>query len=127
MIGTNNTGYESGTKTPRNSVPETAEGVKAVIDAVRDKLPNTKILLLGIFFPAENPPNFQRVQVQQINAAIATFHDGEHVWFLDISPRFLNADGTLSKSIMPDFLHPNETGYQIWADAIDGKLKPLLE
>ena len=36
-------------------------------------------------------------------------------------------DGTLSKEIMPDFLHPNEAGYQIWADAITPKLTELMK
>ena len=30
----------------------------------------------------------------------------------------LEADGTLPKEIAPDFCHPAEKGYQIWADAI---------
>ena len=34
---------------------------------------------------------------------------------------------TLSKGIMPDLLHPNEKGYQIWADAIEAKVKELLK
>jgi lysophospholipase L1-like esterase len=28
---------------------------------------------------------------------------------------------------MPDLLHPNEKGYQIWTDAIEGKVKELLK
>ena len=31
-------------------------------------------------------------------------------------------DGTISKDIMPDFLHPSAKGYAIWAES----LKPLL-
>ena len=33
-------------------------------------------------------------------------------------PQVPDEDGTLTKEIMPDALHPNEKGYQIWADAI---------
>ena len=43
--------------------------------------------------------------------------------YLDIGPKFLDADGKLPKDIMPDALHPNEKGYQIWADA----MQPLLD
>jgi lysophospholipase L1-like esterase len=46
---------------------------------------------------------------------------------MDIGDKFLEADGTLSKTIMPDLLHPNEKGYQIWADAIETKVKELLK
>ena len=35
---------------------------------------------------------------------------------------FLRPDGTLPRSLMPDFCHPSEAGYTIWADA----LRPLL-
>jgi lysophospholipase L1-like esterase len=49
------------------------------------------------------------------------------VFFLDFGQKFLEADGTLPKSIMPDALHPNAAGYQIWADAIQEKLTALLK
>jgi len=48
------------------------------------------------------------------------------VRFLDIGPQFLEADGTLPKSIMPDLLHPNEKGYQIWAAAMEPTLAKML-
>jgi hypothetical protein len=49
------------------------------------------------------------------------------VAYLDIGAKFLAADGTLPKDVMPDLLHPNEKGYQIWADAIVDKVKQLLQ
>jgi beta-glucosidase len=35
-------------------------------------------------------------------------------------------DGVLSKEIMPDYLHPNGTGYKIWAEAIEPKVAELM-
>jgi lysophospholipase L1-like esterase len=49
------------------------------------------------------------------------------VKFMDIGSKFLGPDGTLSRDIMPDLLHPNEKGYQIWADAMEGTLAPMLK
>src|SRR5690349_10197935 len=49
MIGTNNTGKERGSNQIRNTVPETIAGVQAVVRELREKLPGSKILLLGIF------------------------------------------------------------------------------
>ena len=46
--------------------------------------------------------------------------------YLDIGPKFLDPDGTLPKDVMPDALHPNEKGYQIWADAIGPTLAELM-
>ena len=38
----------------------------------------------------------------------------------------LEADGSLDRKIMPDFLHLSPRGYEIWASSIEGKLKELL-
>ena len=127
MIGTNNTGFERDKVTPRNTVAETIEGVTAVVKTLRTKLPATKILLLAIFPRGEKPDDPQRQQVNAINAAIARLADGKTVRFLDLGPKFLAADGTLPKQIMPDFLHPGEKGYEIWAAAIKQPLAEMLK
>ncbi len=62
-----------------------------------------------------------------MNALIEKFADGKKVVFLDIGEKFLEDDGTLTKEIMPDHLHPSKKGYEIWADAIEEPLKKLLE
>jgi lysophospholipase L1-like esterase len=126
MIGTNNTGKENDTGKIRNTVPETIAGVQAVVKELRVKLPDSKILLLAIF-PRGTLNDPQRAQVTLINTVIARLDDGRRVKFLDIGPKFLEADGTLPKSIMPDLLHPNEQGYQIWADAMGPALDEMLK
>jgi lysophospholipase L1-like esterase len=126
MIGTNNTGKENDRKTQRNTVPETAEGVRAVVNDIRVRLPDSKILLLAIF-PRGTLDDPQRVQVALINTLIAKLNDGRMVKFLDIGPKFLEFDGTLPRSIMPDLLHPNAKGYQIWADAMEPTLDEMLK
>jgi lysophospholipase L1-like esterase len=45
---------------------------------------------------------------------------------LDIGSKFLAADGTLSREMMPDLLHLNAKSYQIWADAIAPSLEKLM-
>ena len=45
---------------------------------------------------------------------------------IDFGSRLVEADGSLSKEIMPDALHLSEKGYEIWAQAIEPKLKELL-
>ncbi|MGA9450622.1 MAG: platelet-activating factor acetylhydrolase IB subunit [Verrucomicrobiia bacterium] len=125
MIGTNNTGKEDNHKTPRNTVPEVAEGVQAVVNDIRARLPDSKILLLAIF-PRGTLADPQRAQVALINTLIAKLDDGRMVKFLDIGSKFLELDGTLPRSIMPDLLHPNAKGYQIWADAMEPTLDEML-
>lgn len=49
---------------------------------------------------------------------------GVHV--LDLSAALLNADGTLSRDVMPDLLHLSEKGYAIWQRAMEPMLDELL-
>jgi lysophospholipase L1-like esterase len=126
MIGTNNTGKEPDHKTPRNTVPETIAGVTAVVHDIRSKLPDSKLLLLAIF-PRGELDNPQRAQVALVNTVIAKLDDGKMVKFLDIGAKFLAADGTLPRTVMPDLLHPNAQGYQIWADAMEPALDEMLK
>ena len=62
----------------------------------------------------------------QVNQAVQKLHDGESVHWLAIGHRFLEKDGSLSREIMPDFLHLSERGYEIWAASIEAKLKELM-
>ncbi|MEE2888480.1 MAG: platelet-activating factor acetylhydrolase IB subunit [Planctomycetota bacterium] len=119
MIGTNNSG------TGRNTASEMVDGVAAVVEKLRAKLPKTKILLLGIF-PRGKYFNDQRGRILQVNQAIKRLQDGKHVAYLDIGHRFLEDDGSMSRAVMPDFLHLSPKGYQIWAGSIEKKLATLL-
>lgn len=125
MIGTNNTGLERDGQTPRNATAEVIEGVTAVVKELRARLPESRILLLAIF-PRGQKGDSIRDQIKEVNAAIAKLDDGKMVKSLDINQKFLEPDGTLSREIMPDLLHPSEKGYQIWADAIKEPLADLL-
>ncbi|MCG8602218.1 MAG: GDSL-type esterase/lipase family protein [Verrucomicrobiales bacterium] len=133
MIGTNNTGHsgrevaEHGGVVYNSSAEETAEGVKAIIGKLQKKQPQMKILLLAIFPRGADSSDEKRKKNEVTNQIISKLHDGEKVWFLDINDKFLEEDGTLSKEIMPDLLHPNQKGYEIWAEAIEPKVKELLD
>jgi len=122
MIGTNNSG------TAENSPEQIANGIKAIIAAIHKRTPDTKVLLLAIFprgaGEANNPG---RAKNKAVNELIAKFHDGQKVHYFDIGPKFLQADGTLTKDIMPDLLHLSPKGYQIEADAIREKLASLVK
>ncbi len=125
LIGTNNTGWEAD-GSPRNTPAETVAGISAIVASLRAALPDSRILLLAIFPRGEKPDHPQRAQLQEINASIAHLHDGRHIHFLDLTSRFLAPDGTLRQDLMPDFLHPSLTGYQVWADALLPTLRGFL-
>ncbi|MDB6114713.1 MAG: GDSL-like Lipase/Acylhydrolase [Lacunisphaera sp.] len=122
MLGTNNSGA--------HTAGQIAAADRKIIRMIRDRLPNTKVLLLAIFprgprGAAANPePWEQRLAViNAVNADLAKLDDGKTVRFLNINAHFLGNDGTIPKIIMPDQLHPNAAGYQLWAEA----MQPLLD
>jgi lysophospholipase L1-like esterase len=119
MIGTNNSGKD------RNSAEEMIDGVTAIIDKIQKKLPETKILLLDIF-PRGQRINDQRGKILQVNQVLSRLEARTYVTFLRIGQKFLNADGSIPKHIMPDFLHLTPKGYEIWAEAIEPTLSKLL-
>jgi arylsulfatase A-like enzyme/lysophospholipase L1-like esterase len=119
MIGTNNTGHR------QDPAEETAAGVKQIIDQLRDRKPNAKILLLSVFPRDEKPDGKLRKLNDEINALIRGHADGDAVRFLDLAPTFLAEDGTLPAAIMPDFLHPVTAGYELWAEAMEPVLKEM--
>lgn len=118
MIGTNN----SGSNTPA----QIADGVAAIVKKLREKLPQTKVLVLGIFPRGADAQDPRRQTNTQANALIAKLADGQMVEYLDIGQAFLNDDGTLSREIMPDLLHLSPKGYQIWAEAIEPHVQRLM-
>ena len=121
MIGTNNV------SNPAHTPELIANGIKKIIAAIHQRSPDTKVLLLAVFPRAAKPTDAPRVKNSQVNAIIAKFDDGKKVHFFDIGAKFLTADGTLEKSVMPDLLHLNAASYQIEADAIREKLASLVK
>lgn len=119
MIGTNNTA--------RDTAPQIAEGVTAIVNEIKKQIPETKILLLAIFPRSEKPDSPLRKKIAEVNQILAKLDDGgRSVAYLDIGDKFLQPDGVLPATVMPDFLHPNEKGYEIWGDAMAQKLSELL-
>lgn len=114
LIGTNNIGD------PADAI---RRGVVAVAERVREKVPDSKLLVMAIFPRGAEANDPMRAKIREVNRGLAKLDDGEFVRFLDIGDRFLSPDGSLPKEIMPDALHLSFKGYQIWAEA----LAPVLE
>jgi lysophospholipase L1-like esterase len=119
MIGTNNLGS--------NTDAQIAAGIKAVVKAVHEKSPNTKVLLLGIFPRGAKAETKDRMRIAAINKEIAKLDDGKTVRYLDIGQKFLDENGALSKDIMWDALHLTTRGYEIWAEAITPTVKEMMK
>ena len=117
LIGTNNRD---------NTAEEIADGIKAVVCQLRTKLPNTKVLILAIF-PRGEKPSERRQKHAQASLLVSKIADEKWIYYLDIGSKFLENDGTLSKEIMPDALHPSQKGYKIWAEAMEPMIIKLMD
>lgn len=118
MIGTNNTG--------QYTAPEIAEGIGAIVLELRKDFPNAKILLLAIF-PRGVPGDPVRDKIAEVNRIIARLDDQQHVFYMDIGPKFLDERGYfLPDAFRPDNLHPAAKGYDIWGAAVKDKLAELM-
>ena len=125
MVGTNNTNHDA------YSVDEIAGGVAAIVQTVYTQLPQTQILLFGIFPRGSHD---QRVQISKgltqakmnpqwekidrVNQKIKALADAKRITYININANFLNAQGELPLTNMPDLLHLSEAGYQVGGDAI---------
>ena len=118
MIGTNNSGT--------NTSEQIADGITAIVKKLRDKLPETKILLLGIFPRGADDDDPKRQVNMKANEIAAKLADGKMVEYLDISSKFLDDKRVLSKEVMPDLLHLTPAAYQTWADAIEAHVARMM-
>ena len=128
MMGTNNSlDY---------SAEEIAGANRKIVGMIRARLPESKILVLGMFPRGPREPKGaplsqatmdeaakRMATIAAVNRDLAGLDDGKAVRFLDIGGVFLGQDGRIPASIMPDQLHLSAAGYQLWADA----MQPLLE
>jgi lysophospholipase L1-like esterase len=121
MIGTNNTGHR------QDPADETAAGIVAIIDRLQELSPESRILLLGIFPRGATTDDPLRQINDAINERIEALGHREGVEFLNINDVFLDENGVLPKSVMPDLLHPQESGYGLWADAIEPHVARLMK
>ncbi|MDR1480063.1 MAG: GDSL-type esterase/lipase family protein [Planctomycetaceae bacterium] len=121
MIGTNNAGSNSSTS------KETADGIKTIVERLEKAYPEIKIIVLHVFPRDEKPDGKLRKKVDEINSFLPDlFKSDKNVKLLDINKVFLAEDNVLPKNIMPDGLHPNKEGYQLWADALVPALNEIF-
>lgn len=124
MIGTNNSNKRKGTTEDEYSESDILEGVTAIVNEIRKRQPETKIILMDIF-PRGKTFSAQRGKILQVNEALARLDDGKNIFYLDIGPQLIENDGSIAQSMMKDYLHPGEAGYKIWAKALEQKLKEI--
>jgi beta-glucosidase len=126
MIGTNNLGS--------NNPQEVAEGVEAIVQELRQQLPESRVLLMGVLPRGAKEKDLLRSLVRQVNERLKKLADDKMVRYLDIGDEFLEKEGDkkddkkgdISKDLMPDLVHLSPKGYQLWAKALEKPLQEML-
>jgi lysophospholipase L1-like esterase len=115
LIGTNNlSGF--------NPPAQTAEGVAEVCRELRRQAPQAKILLLAIL-PRQAKPDATRQRVTDTNVLLKAQAPQIADAYLDLRDKLVEADGSILKETMNDYLHPTNKGYEVMGAAIDAQLK----
>ena len=115
LIGTNNL---SGI----NNVEDTVEGVAEVCREIRRQSPQAKVLLLAIL-PRQAKPDATRQRVADANKLLKAQAPQVADAYVDLTDKLVEADGSILKETMGDYLHPTNKGYEVMGAAIDAQLK----
>lgn len=110
-------------KTPAENV---AAGMGAIVRVIRQKLPETRVLLLGAFPYGANPQDLSRVKIANYNALLAKLADGKSVYFLDPGKAFLEADGKVGALPIPGPTHLDSNIFERWADVQRATIHELM-
>ena len=99
-----------------NTAEEIGGGVRAIVEKIRTKLPETKVLVLGLLPMDPEPGSFNRFRGAQINPHLAKLDDGANVRYANLSSRFLQKTGAFLPGIYAaDNVHLTSKGYEILA------------
>lgn len=125
-IGTNN--IDEKNYPTRHTAGQLAGGIEAIAHLIRQKCPQTKLILLRPFPGCYGGPNptSHRAILDRAGAHIAHLADNNHIFYCDVNHVFLNIDGTIRHELMPDWLHPNAAGATAWAEAMEPLLSSLI-
>lgn len=111
-----------------DSAEKVNAGTRKVVEAVRAKLPETKILLLAGLPVSKGSGDPARAKIKAINALNAKLDDGKMVRFLDMGAKFVESDGGISEGLYQvDFVHLKPKGYELWAETMRPVLSEMLK
>jgi len=120
LIGTNDLGH--------GREPETAaEGIRANLIRLRERLPQSRILLVALPPRSQDPQDRLRREVGAVNRLIAACGDQREVLYADIGGVLLDGQGRLTAPVSPDRLHFSALGYRKLAGQLDPLIDRLLD
>ncbi|MGC1631708.1 MAG: arylesterase [Gelidibacter sp.] len=102
------------------ALSETRANLQAIIDVVKEKSPNTTIVLAGM----ELPPNMGQAYTTEFRQMYADLATQNTLVFI---PFILKDVGGISSLNQGDGIHPNVEGHKIVAETVWETLKPMLD
>ncbi len=102
------------------ALEETKKNLKAIINMVQQKYPNTKILLAGM----QIPPNMGQEYTQQFREIYPQVAEESNVTLIPFLLEGVAGDPDLN---LKDGIHPTEEGHKIVLENVWPYLKPLIE
>lgn len=105
-----------------------AAGVQKCVEALRQRFAAAQILVINVFPVMHTPDHPMRQRVDGVRQAIAAIPWAQQpgVHFADPGPRLLQPDGTISRQITEDGVHPGPAGYELYASGLDEIVPRLL-
>jgi lysophospholipase L1-like esterase len=136
LIGTNNLDDQHYKKV--HTAEEVFRGTKAIVDLIREKHPQTKIIIMRIFVcggPGDETPYSRKYNrsaecLQALFRAgemTSTLADNKNVFWVDVNHVFLRPDGKINTDLMPDLIHPNASGAEAWVTEVEPLLLKLMQ
>jgi len=110
---------------PNDSGEEVAEGIGAIVGAIKARDQNVRIRLAGPL-PAEENKDPIRKKFETVHALIGRLADGKRVLYSSLAFRMLTTDGSLDGGLFaPDGIHLTRTGYREWATLLAAEIARL--
>ena len=107
------------------SPEDVAHGVRAIAQVFRRRLPQTRVIMMGIL-PVSNKTKWARCQqVNAVNAALTC--DKNELVYLDLQDKFLQSNGSINEQLFTDGTHLTPQGYRIWAESLDPLISEIMK
>jgi beta-glucosidase len=124
LIGTNNTDGNHFLNISTDE--ELAGGIWKICEIVEEKLPDTKIILMGIL-PYGYKSNHRNNINKATNSLISKFPEkNPDIHYTDIGHIYLDGQGRVKSELMPDYLHPNKEGHLLMFAALENDIAGLM-
>ena len=106
---------------------ETAAGIAAVVELLRAREPQAKIVLCGPFPLGATRDDPRRTAIDRVHELVAPLGDERDVFYRDLRPLFLDEEGRPNARMAADHVHVSPAGQAAWLAALEPLLAELLD